>query len=280
MRRGIPASLLFLTLSLTTTVHAAPVEDSALDRLSNDKADTVFENAPDNVSSNATDEATSISVRGTYDYMGTVGSNDKVITNDAYPKAYPDRATAAEDSTLDSVSEDKADTVFENAPDNMSSNATDEATSISVRGTYDYMGTVGSNDKVITNDAYLKAYPKDGQCGLRVNTPHASNTYSEEIHTRIESFCKVLPLVSNTISAKTYRSRWYGWQRVATLAAQTVSIPSGRVQSYRRTAVAKCEAGDWYRYRTEGFGTVSTGVQKFSAAAYEQNDDEIQCEKR
>lgn len=276
MRRGIPALLLFLTLSLTTTVHAAPVEDSALDSLSNDKADTVFENAPDHVFSNATDEATSISIRGTYDYTGTVGSNGLVITRDAYP----DHVAPAEDSAQGGVSEDRTDTVFENVPDNMSSNATDEATSISVRGTYNYTDTVGNSGLVTTNDAYLKAYPKDGECGLRVNTPHASNTYSEEIHTRIESFCKVLPLVSNTISGKTYRSRWYGWQRVATLAAQTVSAPSTRVQNYRRTAVAKCKAGDWYRYRTEGFGTISTGVQSFSAAAYEQNDDEIQCQKR
>ncbi|MCX2968185.1 MULTISPECIES: hypothetical protein [Streptomyces] len=117
------------------------------------------------------------------------------------------------------------------------------------------------------------AYPKG--CGIQVNFPHASNSYEHEIHTRIVSACDVLPLASNTVSGKTYRSRWYGWQQVATLPAKTKT--AGNVQEYRRTVVANCSEGNWYRYRTEGFGTISTGVQSYSAAAYEQNDDEIVC---
>lgn len=66
MRRGLPQVFLLLALSLTATARAAPAEDSKLDNLSEDRADTAFVNAPDNVSSNATDEATSISARGTY----------------------------------------------------------------------------------------------------------------------------------------------------------------------------------------------------------------------
>jgi hypothetical protein len=97
-----------------------------------------------------------------------------------------------------------------------------------------------------------------GQCGLQVNMPHASSTYSEEIHTRINSFCKVLPLASNTVSGKTCRLRWYGWQLRATLPPKTVYASSSTVQNYRRTVVAKCKEGTWHRYRTEEFGTVVT----------------------
>lgn len=209
MRKGLTAVLLLISFSLTATAYAVSVEDSASENLSQDLADTKFENVNDSVSDVGIDQSTAISESG---------------------------------------------------------NRTSETVWNSAIGNYEKVSTF--------------AYPSNGQCGLRVNRPHASYTTSEQIHTRIESFCKVLPLVSNTVSGKTYRSRWYGWQRVATLSPATATAPSTKVQNYRRTAVANCKAGDWYRYRTEGFGTISTGVQSFSAAAYEQNDDEIQCVRR
>lgn len=209
MQKGLSAVLLLLALSLTAVAHAAPAEDVPLENLSEDRADTIFDNVfDDNASSTTKDESTSILARGT------------------------------------SIN----------------------AITISARGT--------------SSNAITNRYPSSGQCGLQVNRPHASATYSEEIHTRITSFCRVLPLVSNTVSGKTYRSRWYGWQRRATLLPKTVYAP--RAQNYRRTVVAKCKEGTWYRYRTEGFGTISTGVQRFSAAVYEQQDrgQEIRCERR
>lgn len=178
-------------------------------------------------------------------------------------------AALAENAALENLSEDRASTISDNAfDDNASSTTKDESASISVRGT--------------SSNAKADSYPSSGECGLQVNMPHASGSYSEEIHTRVSSFCRVLPLVSNTVSGKTYRSRWYGWQLRATLTPATVYAPSTRVQNYRRTVVTKCKEGTWYRYRTEGFGTISTGVQSFSAAAYEQQDKdkEIRCERR
>ena len=180
--------------------------------------------------------------------------------------------TAAADAVLSK--ESMPDKLSQNLADGASANVTDQSTPISARGTNDYSNAVGNSGGVTT-----LAYPS-GNCGLQVNNPHASNDYSAQIHTRIVSFCQVLPLVSNTVSGKTYRSRWYGWERVKTLPPVTVFAPSSRVQNHRETVAVDCKVGDWFRYRTEGFGTISTGSQVFSAAAYEQNDDEIQCVRR
>src|SRR4051812_44501192 len=57
-----------------------------------------------------------------------------------------------------------------------------------------------------------------GSCGVRVDFPHASYTTAHQIHTRAESYCWVFPVQSNQLSAVTYRSRWYGWQRVGSAA--------------------------------------------------------------
>lgn len=188
--------------------------------------------------------------------------------------------TFAEDSAIEDISQDLTDTVFENVDDSNSDVEIDQSTSISTGSDNTYSDTVLNESTGTFGRVTTQAYPSIGNCGLSVYYPHPSNNNSEEIHTRIESQCKIFPLVSNSVSGKTYRSRWYGWQRVATLKSKTVTLPSSRVQRFRSTVVAKCKAGTLYRYRTEGFGTVSTGVQKFSGAAYEQNDDEIKCVKR
>lgn len=177
-------------------------------------------------------------------------------------------AATAEDTGTDNLSQDRIDSISANSfDDNASTTTKDEATAISARG--------------ISSNATTSGYSSSGQCGLQVNLPHASGSYSEEIHTRINSFCKVLPLASNTVSGKTFRSRWYGWQLRATLSPKTVYASSSKVQNYRRTVVAKCKEGTWHRYRTEGFGTVVTAQgQSLSGSAYEQNDDEIRCQRR
>jgi hypothetical protein len=158
--------------------------------------------------------------------------------------------------------------------DNSADSLTDQSAQVAVRSAINYSG-----DAVATNSLTADGYPSDGQCGLRVDMPHVSYTTSAQIHTRIESFCTVLPLASNTVSGKTYRSRWYGWQRQATLDPFTIYAPSSRVQQHRETVAANCEPGTWYRYRTEGFGTITIPGRSFSAAAYEQQDpdNEIQC---
>jgi hypothetical protein len=166
----------------------------------------------------------------------------------------------------------KLDAFAQTSSDN---STTDQSGQIAARSSDDYSEKAG-NVRILT----AQGYPTDGQCGLRVNMPHASYDNAAQIHTRIESFCRVLPLMSNTISGRTYRSRWYGWQHQATLYPATVNAPSTRVQNYRRTVVANCEPGTWHRYRTEGFGTITIPGRSFSAAVYEQQDPdgEIRCQ--
>lgn len=195
-------------------------------------------------------------------------------------------AASAEESGSDLELQNLSDTTKQSVDNDASDTATDQSTSISTQGTSDYPGAsllgVSAGASVGASVGYsTSASSSRGTCGVQVNNPHASYTESEEIHTRIVSFCKNLPLASNTISGKTYRSRWYGWQRVATFGPKTVTAASSTVQNRRETVVAKCKAGDWYRYRTEGFGTVVTlAGQRLSASAYEENDDEIVCERR
>ncbi|MCP2262608.1 hypothetical protein LX15_006353 [Streptoalloteichus tenebrarius] len=109
-----------------------------------------------------------------------------------------------------------------------------------------------------------------------MNQPH--NSRQGGIHTRITSFRRILPVSANTISAKMYRSRWYGWEKIGDIAPRTVYGPSNYAQEHRETAAFGCDAGSWYRYRTEGFGTIVVPSGTYSAAAYEQNDSEILCE--
>jgi hypothetical protein len=105
-----------------------------------------------------------------------------------------------------------------------------------------------------------------------VDWPHASYTTSAQIHTRAESFCTLLPVQANSISGTTYRSRWYGWQQQGSASA------GPRVtQSLRITVAINCRVGDWYRYRREARGVAVIAGQTRTAAAYEQNDDEIRC---
>jgi hypothetical protein len=49
-----------------------------------------------------------------------------------------------------------------------------------------------------------------GTCGLRVDMPHPSWEVPAQIHTRVESSCRVLPVQSNQVVARTYRARWFG----------------------------------------------------------------------
>lgn len=112
-------------------------------------------------------------------------------------------------------------------------------------------------------------------CGVRVNRPHFSRQY-QEIHTRIESFC-VVPAMTNTLSGRTYRLRFWGWELVGETAPVTTKPPGAFVQNHRETVTAPCEPGSRYRYRTEASGTVVLPNGTYSAAAYEQNDQEIQC---
>lgn len=113
-------------------------------------------------------------------------------------------------------------------------------------------------------------------CGVRVNRPHFSRAY-EEIHTRIESFCRTLPVVANTVSGATYRSRFWGWELVAERPATTTKGPAAFAQDHRETVAAPCEPGSRHRYRTEVHGTVTFPQGTYSASAYEENDQEILC---
>lgn len=111
-----------------------------------------------------------------------------------------------------------------------------------------------------------------GNCGVRVDFPHASYTTSAQIHTRAESYCNVLPVQANSVSGVTYRSRSYGWQRQGSAAAGPKAA-----QNLRITVAVNYKVGDLYRYRTEARGVAVIAGRTYTAAAYEQNDDEIRC---
>jgi hypothetical protein len=118
------------------------------------------------------------------------------------------------------------------------------------------------------------AAAQDEKCGVRVDLPHPSGTTSAQIHTRVESFCKLVPVESNHVSATTYRSRWHGWERVATAAAGPKA--TGRL---RVTVAADCELGTEHRWRTEARGIAVIAGETYSAAAYEENDAPITCRR-
>jgi hypothetical protein len=118
------------------------------------------------------------------------------------------------------------------------------------------------------------AFAQDEKCGVRVDRPHPSGTTSAQIHTRVESFCRLLPVESNQLTATTYRSRWFGWERAATADAGPKA--TGRL---RVTVAVDCEPGTEDRWRTEARGIAVIAGETYSAGAYEENDAPITCRR-
>ncbi len=119
--------------------------------------------------------------------------------------------------------------------------------------------------------------PASGACGLTVARPHYSKKF-REIHTQVISECKTFVLVKNCTAAYTYRSRWYGWQRVGTMPWRCKS--GWPKQRYFRVATAWCDKGSWHKYRTAASGYVITANgQTMSGSTYHSNGDEIGCPK-
>ncbi|MCC9740958.1 hypothetical protein [Streptomyces sp. MNU89] len=142
---------------------------------------------------------------------------------------------------------------------------TDDATPISSRSQAGYStgsSPFGSSTR----------QPAAEDCGVRVDLPHPSRTTNNQIHTRVESFCNGATIVNNTISGKSYRSRWYGWEHMKSETNGPKSAWRVRV-----TVDVNCEYGTWHRWRTEGFGSGVLNGQPVSASAYEENNDEIMC---
>lgn len=118
------------------------------------------------------------------------------------------------------------------------------------------------------------AAAQNEKCGVRVDLPHPSGTTSAQIHTRVESFCRLLPVESNQVSATTYRSRWHGWERAAT--AEAGPKATGRL---RVTVAVDCEPGTEHHWRTEARGIAVIAGETYSAGAYEENDAPITCRR-
>lgn len=112
----------------------------------------------------------------------------------------------------------------------------------------------------------------DEDCGVRVDHPHPSRTTNNQIHTRVESYCQGSVLVNNTITGKSYRSRWYGWEQM-----RTKSFGPRDTWRVRVTVDVDCDKGTRHRWRTEGYGSGLLNGQPVSASAYEENDSEITC---
>lgn len=111
-----------------------------------------------------------------------------------------------------------------------------------------------------------------GNCGVRVDIPHPSRTTNNQIHTRVESFCQGSAIVDNTITGKSYRSRWYGWEH-----RRTKTNGPKNIWRIRVTVDVDCDYGSRHRWRTEGYGSGMLNGQPVSASAYEQTDNEITC---
>lgn len=112
----------------------------------------------------------------------------------------------------------------------------------------------------------------DEDCGVRVDHPHPSRTTNNQIHTRVESYCQGSVLVNNTITGKSYRSRWYGWEQM-----RTKSFGPRDTWRVRVTVDVDCDKGTRHRWRTEGYGSGLLNGQPVSASAHEENDSEITC---
>jgi len=132
--------------------------------------------------------------------------------------------------------------------------------------TYPIQSAIGS-----ARSGVASATAASGSCGVRTDMPHASNTTPWQIHTRAESYCFVLLPSSNSLTATTYRSRWWGWQEQGSKSDEAAK-PSVRV-----TVAIDCKRDDWYRYRTNSRGYFVAFGRSYTAASYEENDSEIRC---
>lgn len=109
-----------------------------------------------------------------------------------------------------------------------------------------------------------------GTCGVRVDRPHKSYTTAYQVHTRAESFCQDLPMQTNKISGKTFRSRWYGWENMA-----SASDGPNTKNPLRITVVVGVGPGDVHKWRTEATGIAVIDGKPRTASAYELSDGEI-----
>lgn len=109
-------------------------------------------------------------------------------------------------------------------------------------------------------------------CGVKVNFPHPSDTTPAQIHTRVVSFCKVLSVQSNQVSATTYRNRWYGLERLGGRDGGPKATDNLRI-----TVAVDCVPGEQYRYRTEARGRAVIAGETYTASVYEENNTEITC---
>lgn len=148
------------------------------------------------------------------------------------------------------------------APGAASASEADESANLDARSYSEYIPSPA--------DAELRQ--ASGSCGVRVDLPHPSRTTNNQIHTRVESFCQGNTIVNNTITGKSYRSRWYGWQHM-----KTKSNGPRTAWRVRVTVDVNCDKGSRHRWRTEGYGSGVLNGQQVSASAYEQNDSEITC---
>lgn len=146
----------------------------------------------------------------------------------------------------------------------------DQAQNVKDRGQSQYLTPNKPSGSVTPN-----AFPAG--CGVRVDQPHASYYTHYQIHTNVNSTCYAVPVIASSLNGNMYRSRWYGWQDQALLAPASRFVTGSTAASYNWTAAVSCVGGDYYRYRTEGFGTINTPTGSYSASAYEQNNSEIVC---
>lgn len=111
-------------------------------------------------------------------------------------------------------------------------------------------------------------------CGVQVNYPHVSRRFSAQIHTRVESFCRLGIVESNQVSASSFRSRWYGWERMG----GTSDGPKA-TNNLRITVAIDCVPETRHRWRTEARGVIVMFGRTYTAAAYEESIGILTCRR-
>ncbi|MFJ7250661.1 hypothetical protein ACIQWA_39305 [Kitasatospora sp. NPDC098652] len=108
-------------------------------------------------------------------------------------------------------------------------------------------------------------------CRASVDYPHNSHTTPSTINVHFDTKCgQVAPNLSTegTLS----RSRWYGWEHLATGRGGKVNTRTLRVVAPKR-----CTKDTLYRYKGQARFYVSGPQGRGSAGVYNQNDTELKC---
>ncbi|NJP50955.1 hypothetical protein HCJ93_12955 [Streptomyces sp. SBST2-5] len=130
-------------------------------------------------------------------------------------------------------------------------------------------GAAGESGAFAVRAAAAKRLPY--LCKATVDYPHNSHTKKGTINVHFDTKCGQVAPNLNTEGTLS-RSRWYGWEHLATGKGGKKNTKSLRV-----VAPKGCKKDTWYRYKGQARFYVSGPQGRGSAHVYNQNDKEIKC---